>query len=689
MQELCNELFCLPPETALELAATKESMWLRIASLRVLMGDRDEAYLAYEKVLRHNPNNVVAMTQVGVVLTKNDEYQKAIKYLQKVTSVDPRCGEAWAVLAHAYVMIGELGQAYEAYQNALVHLTNPSDPNLWYGIGLLYDRYGSLDNTREAFQAVLNICPTFDRHQEVCFCIGIIYKELHQHNEAIEYFSKVLESEDAAAPLSRADAYYQIGHVNELKKDADNAVKSYMKAIEANPDHARTLQQLGWLLYQRGNADEALQYSQRSVDVDPGDGHSWYLLGRVHMSRREFGSAADAYQQAVRRDGKNPTFWCSIGVLYYQMAQYRDAMDAYSRAIRLNPYISEVWYDLGSLYECCKQIRDAMDAYLRALELCPDNPQVRLRISLLEKQLDPESNAQEAGRLPPTSDAFNSKQEDGNDGENCASSGFSHSQRVSLTVMRSEESVAASSRGSRYLMSKRGSNRKENRITLSTKLTSTSAARKTIKKHREAGRDAGDNSPPRTEDGKSDEDAGGTHTDTNANETNPQKDNRNRMSLELLNSNDIMPRMSSSHCSNKGPLKGPHVKEPVDHYVRSANVVDLASKVHKNNEASRVANNTLAENDNKVAKVSPGENKPTPERRDPVGQDSEVRKRGRSEKGDEYVLHGEQEEIVADPCPRKPLDGAEPSAKQDSGSGEGKGKRSQQGLNKAKSEKKQ
>ena len=31
------------------------------------------------------------------------------------------------------------------------------NPKLWYGIGILYDRYGSLDNAEEAFSSVLKM----------------------------------------------------------------------------------------------------------------------------------------------------------------------------------------------------------------------------------------------------------------------------------------------------------------------------------------------------------------------------------------------------------------------------------------------------------------------------------------------------------------------------------------------------
>lgn len=62
-------------------------------------------------------------------------------------------------VGHCYLMQDDLQKAYSAYQQALYLLPNPKDdPKLWYGIGILYDRYGSLDHAEEAFSSVLRMC---------------------------------------------------------------------------------------------------------------------------------------------------------------------------------------------------------------------------------------------------------------------------------------------------------------------------------------------------------------------------------------------------------------------------------------------------------------------------------------------------------------------------------------------------
>jgi tetratricopeptide (TPR) repeat protein len=73
-------------------------------------------------------------------------------------------------------MKDDLPKAYTAYQQALYHLANPKvscahleadgkgtdrqEPKLWYGIGILYDRYGSFEHAEEAFSSVLKMDPS-------------------------------------------------------------------------------------------------------------------------------------------------------------------------------------------------------------------------------------------------------------------------------------------------------------------------------------------------------------------------------------------------------------------------------------------------------------------------------------------------------------------------------------------------
>ncbi|KAI9716634.1 MAG: glucose repression mediator protein [Chrysothrix sp. TS-e1954] len=59
-------------------------------------------------------------------------------------------------------------------------------PKLWYGIGILYDRYGSLDHAEEAFSQVMRMAPDFEKANEIYFRLDIIYKQQMKFPERSE-----------------------------------------------------------------------------------------------------------------------------------------------------------------------------------------------------------------------------------------------------------------------------------------------------------------------------------------------------------------------------------------------------------------------------------------------------------------------------------------------------------------------
>jgi tetratricopeptide (TPR) repeat protein len=102
-------------------------------------------------------------------------------------------------------MLDSLQDAYQAYQQALYHLSDlkvnladlsspelstlahrHQEPRLWYGIGILYDRYGSLEHAEEAFSQVMRMAPDFEKANEIYFRLGIIYKQQQKYSASLD-----------------------------------------------------------------------------------------------------------------------------------------------------------------------------------------------------------------------------------------------------------------------------------------------------------------------------------------------------------------------------------------------------------------------------------------------------------------------------------------------------------------------
>lgn len=165
-------------------------------------------------------------------------------------------------------MMDLLPKAYQAYQTALYHLSDLSQPKLWYGIGILYDRYGSLEHAEEAFSQVMRMAPDFEKANEIYFRLGIIYKQQQKFKASLDCFRYIVSN--PPKPLTEEDIWFQLGHVYEQQKDYLSAKDAYERVLERDPKHAKVLQQLGWLYHQQSpeynNQQKAIQYLEKSVE---------------------------------------------------------------------------------------------------------------------------------------------------------------------------------------------------------------------------------------------------------------------------------------------------------------------------------------------------------------------------------------------------------------------------------------
>ena len=166
---------------------------------------------AWEEVLKHNPSNHLALSKLADIARMLGRHLEAAGHLERLLAVGmppsdagassepagglggPRSqGEVHAALGHCFLAVSHqeselsgilrrMQEAHNAYQLALAQMVG-EDPDLWYGIGLLYDRYASLMKpcaqksecevaASKAFDAVLTIEPRHERRDEVR-CVG-------------------------------------------------------------------------------------------------------------------------------------------------------------------------------------------------------------------------------------------------------------------------------------------------------------------------------------------------------------------------------------------------------------------------------------------------------------------------------------------------------------------------------------
>lgn len=63
-----------------------------------ILQNPDEAMIAYEHALRANPRSIPAMNAISSILRTQEQFHKAVEYLQQILKLDQNNGDVWGSL---------------------------------------------------------------------------------------------------------------------------------------------------------------------------------------------------------------------------------------------------------------------------------------------------------------------------------------------------------------------------------------------------------------------------------------------------------------------------------------------------------------------------------------------------------------------------------------------------------------
>jgi tetratricopeptide (TPR) repeat protein len=116
-------------------------------------GQFDKAIPEFEAVLKIQPDQVSALTNLGVAYYNVGRLDDAIAQYQKALAVAPDDADIHSNLAAAYVQKSQLDQALAEYQKAID--LNSTLQQAYFGLGVVYMQLGQNEQALAAFESFL------------------------------------------------------------------------------------------------------------------------------------------------------------------------------------------------------------------------------------------------------------------------------------------------------------------------------------------------------------------------------------------------------------------------------------------------------------------------------------------------------------------------------------------------------
>lgn len=231
-----------------------------------------EAVESYKKALQRDPNNQVAIRNLGIVLAKAGDYQGAITNLEKSMPEFENNFDANFFLAESYRATDKYAEAIYRYKKALK--LQDDEPRTLKSLAWSYYKI-------RFYSEALNLCQRlqkkYPRDEQAPIIMARTLLKLKRGNEALAALRKGSKLVGATS-----QAYYQsvTAEVLYSQGKTEAALETWREALKSQPLLAGALLGTGQALLVMGKSKEASEYLERAVRVKPKLYEGYYWLAR-------------------------------------------------------------------------------------------------------------------------------------------------------------------------------------------------------------------------------------------------------------------------------------------------------------------------------------------------------------------------------------------------------------------------
>jgi protein O-GlcNAc transferase len=296
-------------------------------------GKYDETIALAEKLTAQNPDDAQAHRFLVQAARKKDELESYRDKYEKLVQEHPQAAGYHFGLGYINVQLQDYGQALPELEKAIE--LNPSIEYAHYVIGWTYlnPDYDKADPGR-------GLAEWKKEEQLNPKSLGA----LQVYNDRADYYLRKGDSAAAEKDYEKITLYaFAPGDIEGARNYITQirSLRDELARLEAdvkdNPDDAMLRQKLGILQYKNGMLDEAIASWTKASELDPDNVDTRNYLGKVLLDKEEYAQAADQFKKVLELDGNMATAYYNLAVVQECLGQPEAAVENYKKYVELNP----------------------------------------------------------------------------------------------------------------------------------------------------------------------------------------------------------------------------------------------------------------------------------------------------------------------------------------------------------------
>ncbi|HUN52595.1 MAG TPA: XrtA/PEP-CTERM system TPR-repeat protein PrsT, partial [Candidatus Sulfotelmatobacter sp.] len=390
----------------------------------------DKALAVADRLQKNFADNSIGLVLAGIAHIAKGDTQAGKAELLKVHDKEPGNVNADRNLAQLAMQENKPDDARKYYEDIIT--ANPKIGDNYIELAEFENKTGHPDAAADALKRGLNLSPD-DLRLRLILADFLLSRGKFQ--DSLTIIQPALTANPRNAAMLEITGRAQLG-----LKQADDAVATFKKLVNAEPNSSRRHQQLAVALLAAGKGPEALDEARQAVTFDSKDPAAKFLLVRLLVASGKPDEAAPIVQDLKPQYPKDRRLAEYEGEIALQLKKPQDAVAAFQRAVTIadngpdrrllaaaqtqagqaadaektlktwvdaHPDDSATRVALGDAYLAANRLDEAATQYTESIRTTPNNPVAENNLAwVLMKQgkgAEALDHAQKASKLDPQS----------------------------------------------------------------------------------------------------------------------------------------------------------------------------------------------------------------------------------------------------------------------------------------------
>ena len=282
-----------------------------------------------------NQNDLIAefLFLISNLYSSQDNFEMSNFYLNLSNFLNPKFTFNLSLVAENYY----LNKDYEKAKKVLKKFTKEEDFYYWYRLKKEAQIIGKLRNDQESLNYITSNFKKIERpNKKILFDIANFYKKTKNYEEAIKYYTKIINDLEESSDI-RSDILYRRGGSYERIKNYKEADKDLLNALIVSPNDAYVLNYLAYSWLERDyKIEEAIEMLEIAYKAKSNDPYIIDSLGWAYYLTDDYLEAEKFLKRAVELMPDDPVVNDHYGDILWKLNRKIQARYFWSNVLKMD-----------------------------------------------------------------------------------------------------------------------------------------------------------------------------------------------------------------------------------------------------------------------------------------------------------------------------------------------------------------